>query len=398
MTTQAALDTSPDPLFPPELTEIIISNVGDKATLRVCSLVCRAWLITTRDQLHHRLFLAGEKILPFLVMLSSPHNTYVDVVQTIQIVGAENAPVLLARLPEFSHLKTIEIQGVDFPYQFSALPAVTSLTVYSKFPSFYAFTQFLTRFPGLKTLILGPITFDNESPPSIESTALSATLRLDQLSLVADWFDNDRVRDWLASEPIGLVTRDLTLRFYTLDSQRANAISQFIHRLGAHLKHLHLLDLAYCRVPSYPAEEVDLRLSTALRTLHIGGAINFCLYLDPPDPLPDGDSLLNYPAWDLHISPRLIPLLKRFTSESLESLIFDVNIVEWRFAPREPSSLGAFIGIFERSGPYTGITKLEFRAAWETRRKHPHRETFEYMVVEQLPPSIACVAALVTDK
>ncbi|KAJ6559810.1 hypothetical protein B0H19DRAFT_1145839 [Mycena capillaripes] len=397
MSTQAALDPPPDLLFPPELMEIIISNVGDEATLRVCSLVCRAWLPTTRHQLHHRLFLAGEKILRFLDLLLSPHNTYVDVVQTIKIVGAENAPVLLARLPEFSHLQTIEIKGIDFPYQFSALPAVLSLTLYSKFPSFYAFTQFLTRFPGLKTLILGSITFDGESSPSVESTALLAPLQLDRLSLVASWFENDRVRAWLASETVGLVTRDLTLRFCTVESQTANAISQFIHRLGAHLKHLHLLDLVRSHVPSYPVEEVDLGPSTALRTLHISRAIDFCLYLDPPNPLPDGDSLLNYPAWDLHISPRLIPLLKRFTSNSLESLIFDVKVVDLRFAPREPSSLGAFIGIFERSGPYTGITKLEFRAAWENRRKHPYRETFESMVVQRLPPSIARVAVLVAN-
>ncbi|KAJ7612902.1 hypothetical protein DFH06DRAFT_1484787 [Mycena polygramma] len=393
MSTDAALDFPRGLLLPPELTEAVISNMGDLVTLRVCSLVCRAWLPSARDPLHGRISLSGSKILEFLDLLLSPHNTYVDVVRTFHITGAEHTPVLLARLPEFSRLRTIRILGVDFPYQFPALPAVASLTLYSRFPSFHAFTQFLTRFPGLQTLTLGRINWHNT--PTINTTALPAPLRLSQVTLVARWLGDEPVGDWLQSG--GLMTRSLTLRFdERLDAQSANATSHYIHRLGAYLEHLHLDLVQRTGVLSLPEEEVDLRPTTGLRSLRISRGISFRHYLDPPSVLPAGDSLSNYPGWDLHMSPRLIPLLRCITSESLDALILDIKLGESRYSPREPSNLNAFIGIFDRSGPYASITKLEFHSAWDARRQH--RDIFDAMVVQQLPPSIIRAAALIDNK
>ncbi|KAJ7603683.1 hypothetical protein DFH06DRAFT_1151670 [Mycena polygramma] len=275
MSPDAALDFPQGLLLPPELTEAVISNIGDLVTLRVCSL-------------------------------------------------------------------------------FPALPAVASLTLYSRFPSFHEFTQFLTRFPGLQTLTLGRINWHNT--PTINTTALSAPFRLNQLSLMAKWLGDEPVRDWLESG--GLMTRSLTLRFdERLDAQSANATSHYIHRLGACLEHLHLDLVQRTGVLSLPEEEVDLRPTTALRSLRISRGISFRHYLDPPSVLPAGDSLSNYPGWDLHMSPRLIPLLRCITSESLDALVLDIKLGESRYSPREPSNLNAFIGIFDRSGPYASITK-----------------------------------------
>ncbi|KAJ7603682.1 hypothetical protein DFH06DRAFT_328312 [Mycena polygramma] len=394
MSSVAALDSPSTPSIPTELTEAIIFNVEDKATLRVCTLVCRAWVPPTRDQLHGRIFLSSHGIPRFFDLLSSPHNTYVHVVRSLHILGAENADVLLARLPEFSRLETISIHGVDFPYQFPALPAVTSLTLYSMFPSFHAFTQLLARFPGLRTLTLGMIKWHNA--PAVNTTALPAPLRLDHLALVANWLSDDPVRDWLVSKSGGLVTRSLTLRLDDLDAQGASATSQYINRLGAQLEHLHLELGQRSAVLPFLAKEVDLRPSTGLRSLHISRGIAFRHYLDPPSVLPTGDSPSNYPGWDLHTSPRLIPLLGHVISESLETLILDITLGESGFSPREQSNLATFIGIFERSGPCASITKLEFHSAWQARRQH--RAAFDSMVVQQLPLPIARAATLVDNK
>ncbi|KAJ6518323.1 hypothetical protein C8R47DRAFT_10916 [Mycena vitilis] len=389
-----ALDPPSVPLLP-ELMDTILCNVEDSATLRTCTLVCRAWLPSTRNQLHKSIFLLKHQIPPFLDLLSSPHNTYVDVVRTVDIAGGENGPVLLARLPEFSRLQTLIIRGVDLPYQFPTLPRVTSLTIYSEFPSLHAFVHFLMRFPGLKTLTLVILKWHNS--PAVNTPVNSGPIRLDRLALAARWLGNDPLRNWLVSESGGLVTRTLGIRFDELDSRSAlDATSQYIHRLDSHLEHLQLDLVQRSFALTFPAEEVDLRPSTGLRSLHITRGIAFRHYLDPPSVLPAGDSPSNYPAWDLHISPRLIPLLGRIISDSLETIILDITLGESGFSPREPSNLSAFLGIFERSGAWASIARLEFHSAWQARRQH--REMFDSMVVRQLPPSIARAVVFVDNK
>ncbi|KAJ6573470.1 hypothetical protein DFH09DRAFT_1362101 [Mycena vulgaris] len=150
---------SSGPVLPPEITDSIIHELSpDAPALRICSLVCRAWLPASRQILHKKVALRGEDIPDFLDLIAPSENTYLNKLRVIDISLCENGPAvsLLQLLPRFLCLESVRIHSSIFHYEIPDLPRVRSLEVFGlQFRSFAAFTKLLSRFPDLKNLILG---------------------------------------------------------------------------------------------------------------------------------------------------------------------------------------------------------------------------------------------------
>ncbi|KAJ7440202.1 hypothetical protein B0H11DRAFT_2353697 [Mycena galericulata] len=378
-TTRGPPTISP-PIFPPEITDLIIANLDpeDETTLKMCSLVCRAWVPACRHRLFSWLTISSRRDCEMFVGLSSAlQNTYVYALQGMRLCGDySKLDKLLPRLPDFSRLRTLQIYARRLDYECPLMPNVTSLFLsVDTFPSFSAFTGLLAQFSGLKVLSLRVFTQWERSNSLPSASTSSSPLDLDELWIHILLFEDEDFRNWLSYESLGLVTRDLTLDVGLLDLDEfeprwAGGVSKFLRRLARLV------------------EEVDFSANTALQTLRIGGAI---VFMDNNR----GDINLQT-RFQLKISRWLSPLLHCFRYNALQVLTIGVdNLYGKHWGPYSPGYLENRVQDLAdilKLPTYSGLRELQFRGAWDGQS---HGAPFPPMLIEHLPHAAARVTTMV---
>ncbi|KIK66711.1 hypothetical protein GYMLUDRAFT_911160 [Collybiopsis luxurians FD-317 M1] len=212
--------------IPQELADVIIGFLyDDKAALFCCSLVCRAWMPTTRYHLfrclqlkqaitHHRP--TAQNGASFLDLVLSPHNTIVPYINTLSLNAQQPWFEDILRAISGAPLINLSMKTHTRPWEkpsslmwlADAFPNLIELAVS---PYFFLDGEMLrlpTYFQTLRSLSLTPSpNAERESVLVPTEIAFSNLDRLDSLCL-----STDATLDWFGSlVPIGWSPRLRTL-------------------------------------------------------------------------------------------------------------------------------------------------------------------------------------------
>ncbi|KAJ6594835.1 hypothetical protein B0H19DRAFT_1057057 [Mycena capillaripes] len=381
MSTPTSLKTSfipPGPVFPPEITDSIIHQLSrDTPVLRICGLVCRAWLPASRYILHETLSLRGEDIPGFLEIIGAAENTYFATLRAIAITLCENGPTqsLLELLPQFLCLKTFRVHTSIFHYEVPVLSRVTTLEFYgTQFRSFAAWTNLLSRVPNVKNLKLVYVScgsMEGWAPARAADIipAKSPRLTLDTLSIQIS--DDPRLLDWLASEESGPLTIDLTLLLVDgtlVDEIGSPRVSKYLRHLNTSLKRLFFQFAGISHV-----DNLDFSSNTSLQSIRLDflnmGRTSWRRQLT-------GDA-------EIYLGERLPALLERFRSSQIEELIIDIHTSP---AIKKPLGVNRLVSVLS-SSPFSHLRKLQFNGRWEEDSYKVLRKIFATNVIDRLPAS-----------
>ncbi|KAJ7502513.1 hypothetical protein B0H11DRAFT_1907078 [Mycena galericulata] len=174
--------------LPPEVVDFIMDgNSNNKRALASCSLVCKAWLQSSRYHLFSEfdIYVGPNVGTSFLKLLHHPLCTFIYCIRSISIYpGApdqdgvaglgEKTVTGLAKLKHVASLRIHNHRGL-IPKSTLALLAstfneVTTLRITNSFPSFNDAIEFVAQFPALKILDFYPYCVDRTPITSPETT------------------------------------------------------------------------------------------------------------------------------------------------------------------------------------------------------------------------------------
>ncbi|KAJ7140788.1 hypothetical protein C8R44DRAFT_761885 [Mycena epipterygia] len=375
LTSQAAF-IYPGPALPPEITDSIIHQLSPNiAALRICSLVCRAWLPASRYTLHKTLSLRGEDIPGFLDVIAPSENTYFSSLRVIDISLCENgpAPSLWKFLPHFLCLESLRIHSSFFHCESPTHPRLRTLELFDvQFGSFTAFTDLISGFPHLKNLRFEKVAWGSMqgwSPVGEDIIPAKPCPRL-ELDTFSPQISNDsQFLDWLGSEESGPLTSNLTLLMpkmrwgrETLDDDTLAKVSEYLRHLHVHLKHLHIRFGGAIEV-----QMLDFTSNTALQSLRLNLVLS-----------DDGRSEWNT---ETYIFTQLPAVLERFRPDRIEHLIVDIHAPPEFERHLSVGRLAAVLG----SVPFSRLRKLQFNGPWDS--DFDASQAFTSNVLDKLPVS-----------
>ncbi|KAJ6612343.1 hypothetical protein B0H10DRAFT_2052554 [Mycena sp. CBHHK59/15] len=367
MTPLEQTSTCLGPTLPPEITDSIIHQFHSSSPdLRVCSLVCRAWLPASRYQLFSSLSLRGEDIPKFVDLIASPENTYSSSLRAITIIYGENGPMslLLLRLLDFRSLRSMKIRLSMICSEFPTMPHITFLKLDAiLFQSFSAFITFLIRFPGLKILVLRHLGWgpDRDSKDPVQSIT-APRLELEQLSIENS--HNLQLLSWLSDVELAPLTSSLSLDLTgRMGRKIIPDVAEYLQHLRTHLKHLHLQLHTIARF----LEKLDFSLHT--QSLRIHSAVEF-----------SGDS----GQWSLCVDPMLLQVLKLVCAPHIKELTLRVVPVRRGklIIPDTSASLQLLLSVLHLPHLAT-LRKIQFYGPWNSDPEA--RDNFTSVVLDKLP-------------
>ncbi|KAJ7055762.1 hypothetical protein C8F01DRAFT_1157624 [Mycena amicta] len=314
---------SPSSAIPPELTDTIIHNIFDPATLRACSLVCHSWLPASRYHLYRTLSLHGDDIPSFLTHIQAPHNTFLAYLRRIELSFCENGPMqaLVRLLPSFACLAQVRMESTMYYYDFPVLPGVTHLELWKvQFGSFAYFTTLIARLPHLKHLKLEQIEWAAArgwaAVEELDLAGIEPPLCLDSLEfeLRGSASDGDAYfDDWLSSAESCPRASSVVMSLQ-LPPSRLSVALDYLRHTGSRLTSLHIRfhELSHVR-------SLDLSVIPLLTSLRITfqNAANYLLW---------------WQAYFSHIIPDVLERLPMATgtnpsgSAALQTLTIDVLV------------------------------------------------------------------------
>ncbi|KAJ7457860.1 hypothetical protein FB451DRAFT_1274400 [Mycena latifolia] len=364
------------PALPPEITDSIIHELApDFRALRICSLVCHAWLPASRYILHKALSIRGEDIAHFLELIAPPENTYFPSLRSINISLCENGPTpaLLHILPCLSCLTAIRISASLFHYdEFPTLPRLRTLELVGvQFRSFASFTDLIFKVPHLKSLSIEKTSWGSaegwapsEKPDAIPSRSKSSP-RLELDTFRVDLSDNLHFLEWLRSEETGPLACTLALTMLgpkyilTLPDEMLAAVSEYLRHLNVHLKNLFLRSESPTQIAT-----LDFSANTALRSLRL-------------DLLKEDTFHTHLTLLTPYLFEHLPDVLQRFRSTCIEELILDISL-----ARDYHGSSRRLVSVLSEP-PFSRLRKLQFNGPWADGRLF--REAFTLHVIDKLP-------------
>ncbi|KAG5645507.1 hypothetical protein DXG03_005917 [Asterophora parasitica] len=260
--------------IPAEVFEIIVARIAsfDVPTLRVCSLVCKNWLVISRVHLIPSLSLNPRNTESFLRLLKRPHATIARGIRHVSVQGESDA-ISHRKARESRIFPVDEVRGASstcekecmlllldalapFPSLISlsfswmrSLSPTTNIALTRgfssrltdlefrtcSFPSFPEFVWTLCALQGLRRLALADVTWEDLSIPEPNHTAPSKVSRppsgLQKLELYLAPIGH--ICTWLAGHSDALVHLE-TLRLCSAfwEDADAIAIAWMLRRLG----------------------------------------------------------------------------------------------------------------------------------------------------------------------
>ncbi|KAJ6468090.1 hypothetical protein C8R47DRAFT_807523 [Mycena vitilis] len=372
------------PVFPPEITDSIIHQLSpDLPTLRVCSLVSRAWIPASRYLLHETIALRGEDMSSFLELIAAAENTYLATVRAVNLSLCENGPTesLLKLLPQFLSLKSIRIYSSIFHYDLPVISGVTALELSgTHIRSVLDFTTLLARLPALKHLKLDAVSWgssDGWAPVASSIGPVNPTrLELDTFSVQIP--TDPLFLDWLGSAKSGPITSDLMLclpiKLQGRDQTKIHCkISEYLRHLNVSLKRLHLRF-----VSRFKLEHLHFTTNTSLQSIHIDFHIM--------GEVTRRGSTSRRVA-DIYLCETLPALLERFRSDHIDELIIDIHKSS---VTEEPVKLSSVLS----TPPFSRVRRLRFNGDWDSDEA---RGSFITNMIDKLPVSSRAVVLVHTD-
>ncbi|KAJ7230036.1 hypothetical protein GGX14DRAFT_409875 [Mycena pura] len=368
------------PIFPPEIVDTIIEEIDRPVTLRACSLVCRSWVPASRHKAYSSICIFdGGDLAKFLELVSSPTNTFGDVLKTLKVRHCySDLSTLLSRLPYLESL-VLEESSISegLTLDPTCMPGIKSLEFSYTFFSLPVFYEFLSLFPTLKSLTLGEgIHFTKEctgvglAGPHLDLDSLAITIELS-----TQWLT------WLSAGAAPPRPRTLELKIYELDAPITARISEYLRLLNVDLKHL--------RISSYKRFDhlLDFSTNTALQSITISGPIEVVHHSPEHE---------NVYRWDIFVSPDLPQLLRRFNTPDLEELILKNSVhttsgrVTSYVAPHGSASM-VELGEALELPSYARMKRLRF----ESPGSREAADVIEAQIVDKLPDSAAPAAQFI---
>ncbi|KAJ6572439.1 hypothetical protein DFH09DRAFT_1362419 [Mycena vulgaris] len=226
--------------IPPELTDHIIDYFWDSAPdLRVCGLVCKGWVASSRHHLFDSIVVADAP--RFLDLLQSPSKvvaTHTHALDLRLLPSDMAGPTILSHLPTFLQLTSLTI-GAFLPSlcDFPCLPQVTKLALqHAPFPSSADFTRFVSAFPSVRELEVAWVSWADAGHGVLPRLQLD----LDVFSLKG-FQEHTDVLPWLLCAEHSPHTRALSLYMpNNATAQTLETISKYLRSLDGHLVSLTL--------------------------------------------------------------------------------------------------------------------------------------------------------------
>ncbi|EMD42170.1 hypothetical protein CERSUDRAFT_79767 [Gelatoporia subvermispora B] len=315
------------PNIPPELSDYIVDFLyNDPASLRACSLTCRAWVPTARLHLLEKVTLLTPRMCASFdrLMEASPNlGAYVQEFNVAKLtmtgMSAQDTAAALTMaehvLPRiFTHLSNVRSFSVScldadvaIIISLAQHPSVSELILeYCQFPSFGDFVDLFHSFPQLRNLTMRGVTWRSKElgprarpePPRLQSVELGKDM---DMSTLTRWMVEESLHRDVESLSIACVTEDDVI-----------AAEPFLEALGPALKNLEFhwfCSGMYVTLPS----SFTIESCTKLRTLSLHSPVTF----------------------DCYALPWITSLLSHIASNDIESialevrLLGDLNAINW---------------------------------------------------------------------
>jgi hypothetical protein len=237
--------------LPQELIAAIVDNIqDDKKSLRVVSLVCKAWTNPARKHLFRSLTISNIDGLE-KIKAANMTWTYTPFLRDLRIKGLYSHKFwheVILFLADFRTPCLRSLSLINFPWH-SLSPDDRSAYL-SRFQSIVSLQlnllehntsndvpTIICSFPHLRKLLLLP-SLRTVAPP--EPSPLSPNLRLPErlssLRVLCDYSDYRLVLEWLASVPERLSIHTLHISMRWLGRQGLDTINAFLKALGPSLE------------------------------------------------------------------------------------------------------------------------------------------------------------------
>ncbi|KAJ7610207.1 hypothetical protein FB45DRAFT_1122176 [Roridomyces roridus] len=218
-------DAAASPRQPLELCDLVTENLdlNEKSNLLRCSLVCRVWLPLARGHLRIVLYTATS-VNRLQRSLAYHSNTLFSIIRHLELSYVDT---LLPSLDSFTRLHSLILTYMEAT-KLPALPSLRHLELDTvHFDSYPTFLRFISGLPQLETLVLGPVSWDDDGP----GCALPV-LRLKRVEMKfrATGFDHRFLS--------ALRTRTLRLNRGPLHSS-LDLVARYLRDLGPELETLH---------------------------------------------------------------------------------------------------------------------------------------------------------------
>ncbi|KAJ7467016.1 hypothetical protein FB451DRAFT_1560948 [Mycena latifolia] len=244
--------------LPPEVVDFVMDgNRGDRKTLSSCSLVCKAWLQSSRYCLFSEfdVYVGPTVGASFLKLLIHPLCTIIYCIRSISIYpglpGRDDVASLgdttvtgLAKLKHVASLRIHNHRGrvpkATLDLLASTFNEVSTLRMSNQFPSFNDAVEFVAMFPALETLVFYPWCI-NAAPTTAPETCLPSTLRslyLHSPFTHGPWFSEHHNR-----------LQSLTLS--TIQPTDIERVKDMLTAFGSDLRHF---SIAFPRGPQWPLD------------------------------------------------------------------------------------------------------------------------------------------------
>ncbi|KAJ7680996.1 hypothetical protein DFH06DRAFT_433951 [Mycena polygramma] len=269
---------SPAQTLPPEVVDFIVDgNRGNRRALASSSLVCKAWLQSSRYHLFSEfdIYVGPARGASFLKLLHHPLCTLVYCIRKISIypgqpdqLGAAGlGDMTVTGLAKLRHVTSLRIHNhrglipsATLALLASAFPEVTTLRLTNVFSSFNGAIEFVAMFPMLKSLDFYPYCVD-ASPTALPGTVPPPNLgcvTLHSPLMYSSWF----------IEHCGHFQSFTLSDMKSADSAR---LAELLKAFGANLLNLSLrFSEIYTAMPvSFDFGPLDFTWSTRLSSLEL---------------------------------------------------------------------------------------------------------------------------------
>lgn len=266
------------PRIPSEISDAIIDHLhADTPTLKLCALVCKRWLPSSRFHLFRAIALHPYNYHKFFAAMESSEGTLALYIRHLTlsegtaglIAGREwvEEPGVLSRLAKLPEVRTLRIEGMSWDelkdesrkHFAGGFPKLADLMV--RFTCFSSFKQLLEIICGHQHLTkLGLERVWCGGSPIGYPLHLIPPKHLQSLHLMN--YDNRIYLDWLATGEDISSLRSVSVNLFL---GQYPSTGRFLRALGPSLQRLQLGFYTGC--DAAPEEELDLSRNIGLRTI-----------------------------------------------------------------------------------------------------------------------------------
>jgi hypothetical protein len=309
------------PILPPELHDVVIDHLhSHKSSLAACSLVCKAWVPSSRLHLFEYVFVRPHEINSFLALLTSPLCTMATSVRQISLSKTDNVLLAVRRLAvALTKVQHLALSNSPFDPDYfgaQAFKGLSRLTLMSmRFSSISQLFDALCSLPRLEGLTISnaevsyrptiPSLFSPEiprSPPILRKLWLTTSQTV-------------QILEWLLQYPQSYrAISDITVGVEKPDE--VPIVSKFLQALGSALEELHIFQhTSGMSLSHYARHQVPLAKSStsvlftgpeAINLLHNTNLRVFSLYLRSS-----------------HYLVNIIPILAQINASSIQKITID---------------------------------------------------------------------------